>query len=72
MFVRIGNGKLQYVKSKVLLKIGDDFKIVGYANNSKYYRVDFLTDTNMNISCVAYDWSEYLQILKYARMIVKN
>ena len=72
MFVKVGAGKVQYVKSKVILELDDLFNILGYTNNSIFYRVNFIAQNNLPILCVAYDWGEYLQMIKYAREVIKK
>ena len=72
MFVKVGDNPVQYVKPEVIFQLDDLYEIMGYSNNSTFYRVEFVAQDNVHITCVGYDWGEYLMMINYARQVVKD
>lgn len=72
MFVIVEDEKVQYVKPEVIFQLDELYDIMGYSNNSTFYRLEFIAHNNVHITCVGYDWSEYLQMINYARQVVKK
>lgn len=72
MIMKINDQRTKVIVGKDLLKLQKKYKIMGFTNNSKYYTVNLLSNKHDDIKIRGKSWSEYLQMIKYARILTKE
>lgn len=72
MLIKINNGRIKTISVEDILLLKNTLTIIGFTNNSKTFTLQLVSDSYDNIKLMGGSWSEYLEMIRYTRQILKK